>query len=55
LLGGYAGLKLHSSKQALDDARASGVEAGTLEAFEQLDELLVAVGGESGTVVTTAV
>jgi uncharacterized protein YndB with AHSA1/START domain len=35
--------ELHPSKEALDDARASGVEAGTLEAFEQLDELLVAV------------
>ncbi|MEO8701872.1 MAG: SRPBCC family protein [Kofleriaceae bacterium] len=32
--------ELHPSKQALDSARASGVEAGTLEAFEQLDELL---------------
>jgi uncharacterized protein YndB with AHSA1/START domain len=36
--------ELHPSKQALDDARASGVEAGTLEAFGQLDELLVALG-----------
>ena len=33
--------ELHPSKEALDGARASGVEAGTLEAFEQLDELLV--------------
>jgi uncharacterized protein YndB with AHSA1/START domain len=36
--------ELHPSKEALDGARASGVEAGTLEAFEQLDELLVALG-----------
>jgi len=36
--------ELHPSKEALDAARASGVEAGTLEAFEQLDELLVTLG-----------
>jgi uncharacterized protein YndB with AHSA1/START domain len=46
--------ELYPSKEALDtgssawelaDAtRASGVEEGTLEAFEQLDELLVALG-----------
>jgi uncharacterized protein YndB with AHSA1/START domain len=36
--------ELHPLKEALDAARASGVEAGTLEAFEQLDELLVALG-----------
>ena len=36
--------ELHPSKEALDGARASGSEAGTLEAFEQLDELLVALG-----------
>ena len=36
--------ELHPSKEALDDARASGVEAGTLEAFEQLHELLVTLG-----------
>lgn len=34
--------ELHPSKEALDSSCASGVEAGTLEAFEQLDELLVA-------------
>jgi hypothetical protein len=34
---------LHPSKEALDAARASGVEEGTLEAFEQLEELLVAL------------
>jgi uncharacterized protein YndB with AHSA1/START domain len=36
--------ELHPSKEALDGARASRAEAGTLEAFEQLDELLVALG-----------
>jgi uncharacterized protein YndB with AHSA1/START domain len=36
--------ELHPSKEALDGARASGMEAGTLEAFEQLDDLLVALG-----------
>ncbi len=40
--------ELHPSKEALDDARASGVEAGTLEAFGQLDELLVALGASVG-------
>jgi uncharacterized protein YndB with AHSA1/START domain len=35
---------LYPSKEALEAARASGVEAGTLEAFEQLDGLLVALG-----------
>jgi uncharacterized protein YndB with AHSA1/START domain len=35
--------ELHPSKEALDAARASGVEAGTLEAFEQLADLLVAL------------
>jgi uncharacterized protein YndB with AHSA1/START domain len=40
--------ELHPSKEALDAARASGVEAGTLEAFEQLDELLVALGASVG-------
>jgi uncharacterized protein YndB with AHSA1/START domain len=40
--------ELHPSKEALDGARASGVEAGTLEAFEQLDELLVALGASVG-------
>lgn len=33
--------ELHPSKEALDAARASGVEEGTCEAFDQLDELLV--------------
>ncbi len=36
--------ELHPSKEALDAARVSGVEAGTLEAFEQLEELLPALG-----------
>ncbi len=40
--------ELHPSKEALDSARASGVEAGTLEAFEQLDELLVVMGASVG-------
>jgi uncharacterized protein YndB with AHSA1/START domain len=33
--------ELHPSKEALDAARASGVEAGTLETFEQLAEFVV--------------
>ena len=40
--------ELHPSKEALDAARASGVEEGTLEQFEQLDELLVALGATVG-------
>jgi uncharacterized protein YndB with AHSA1/START domain len=36
--------ELYPSKEALDAARASGMEAGTLETFEQLDELLVTLG-----------
>ena len=32
--------ELHPSKEALDAARASGAEAGTLEAFGQLEDLL---------------
>ena len=40
--------ELYPSKAALDDARASGVEDGTLEAFEQLDELLVTLGVSVG-------
>ena len=40
--------ELHPSKEALDAARASGVEEGTLEAFEHLDELLVALGTSGG-------
>jgi uncharacterized protein YndB with AHSA1/START domain len=35
--------ELHPSKEALDEGTSFGVEAGTLEAFEQLDELLVAM------------
>lgn len=34
--------ELHASKETVDDARASGSEPGTLEPFEQLDELLLA-------------
>ena len=33
--------ELHPSKEALDAARASGVEAGTLETLDQLDEFVV--------------
>jgi uncharacterized protein YndB with AHSA1/START domain len=40
--------ELHASKEALDAARASGAEAGTLEAFEQLDDLLVSAGRSVG-------
>ena len=40
--------ELYPSKEALDGARASGVEAGTLEAFEQLDELLVTLVASVG-------
>ncbi len=40
--------ELHPSKEALDAARASGMEVGTLEAFEQLDELLIALGASVG-------
>jgi len=37
--------ELYPSKEALDVAHSSfGVEGGTLEAFEQLDELLIALG-----------
>ena len=32
--------ELHPSKEALDEARASGAEAGTLESFDQLEALL---------------
>lgn len=39
--------ELYPSKEALDAARASGVEAGTLETFEQLDEFVVALGASS--------
>ena len=40
--------ELHPSKEALDAARASGAEAGTLEAWEQLDELLGVLGASVG-------
>ncbi len=40
--------ELHPSKEALEVARASGAEAGMLEQFEQLDELLVALGASVG-------
>jgi uncharacterized protein YndB with AHSA1/START domain len=40
--------ELHSSKEALDGAIAYGMEAGTRETFDQLDELLVALGASGG-------
>jgi uncharacterized protein YndB with AHSA1/START domain len=40
--------ELYPSKEALDAAAASGMEAGTREAHEQLDELLVTLGGSPG-------
>jgi len=39
---------LYPSKEALDDAIASGSTGGFGEQFEQLDELLVALGGSVG-------
>jgi uncharacterized protein YndB with AHSA1/START domain len=36
--------ELYPSKEALDEARASGAEAGTLESFDQLDEFVVGLG-----------
>jgi uncharacterized protein YndB with AHSA1/START domain len=35
--------ELYPSKEALDAARASGVEPGTLESFDQLDQLVVSL------------
>ena len=40
--------ELHPSKEALDGAIASGMEAGTCETFEQLDELLATLGASVG-------
>jgi uncharacterized protein YndB with AHSA1/START domain len=39
---------LYPSKKALDDAIASGSTSGTGEQFEQLDQLLVALGASVG-------
>jgi hypothetical protein len=39
---------LYPSKEALDDAIASGSTSGFSETFEQLDELLVARGASVG-------
>ena len=36
--------ELHPTKEALDEARASGAEAGAAVQHEQLDELLVSLG-----------
>lgn len=38
---------LYPSKEALDDAIASGSTSGTPETFEQLDEVLVALGASA--------
>jgi len=40
--------ELHPSKEALDAAIASGMEAATHETFAQLDELLVTLGASVG-------
>jgi len=40
--------ELYPSKEALDAARASGAESGTLETFDQLDEFVVARGASAG-------
>ena len=40
--------ELYPSKEALDAAMASGEKSGMGETFEQLDELLVALGASSG-------
>ena len=34
--------ELHPTKEALDASRAPGADAGTLESYDQLDELLAA-------------
>lgn len=39
---------LYPSKKALDDAIASGATSGSCEQFEQLDELLAALGASVG-------
>jgi len=39
---------LYPSKEALDEAIASGSTGGTGETFEQLDELLAALGTSVG-------
>jgi len=39
---------LYPSREALDDAIASGSTSGTAETFEQLDELLVTLGATAG-------
>ena len=49
--GGKTRLVMHDlypSKEALDDAIASGSTGGMGETFEQLDELLVTLGGSVG-------
>jgi len=40
--------ELYPSKEALDLARESGVEPGTLETLDQLDEFVVTLGASAG-------
>jgi uncharacterized protein YndB with AHSA1/START domain len=40
--------ELYPSKEALDAARESGVEPGTLETLDQLDEFVVTLGASAG-------
>ena len=46
---------LYPSKEALDDAIASGSTSGMGETFEQLDELLVTLGASVGTVMKSSI
>jgi uncharacterized protein YndB with AHSA1/START domain len=38
--------ELYPSKEALDESRASGVETGTLEALQQLDDLIATLSAQ---------
>ncbi len=40
--------ELYPSKEALDESCASGVEAGTFETFDQLDEFVVSLSASVG-------
>ena len=40
--------ELHPSKEALDEAMASGMEAGTCESYEQLEELVATLVASAG-------
>ena len=46
---------LYPSKEALDDAIASGSTSGMPEALEQLDELLVTLGASDGAVMKSSI